>query len=577
MMVMMKALFKVKSPSISSLLLFTYSILMCPVSFYFVFSNSTMLVEWEILSISSTSLTLPLILDPVGVIFSNVVCLISACVMMFSTSYMSNDVFLSRFTWLVMLFVLSMNLLIFIPSLASMLIGWDGLGIVSFALVIYYPNMKSLSAGMITALANRIGDVMLLMAIGFTALQGHWNILFMWDTPLSFLTAACLVIAGMTKSAQIPFSAWLPAAMAAPTPVSALVHSSTLVTAGIFLLIRFFPFLNTFKIFNISLLFIAVLTMLMAGISANYEYDLKKVIALSTLSQLGVMMTSLSLGFPNLALFHLLTHALFKAMLFLCAGAIIHNNSDTQDLRNLGNLWHQMPLTVSCLNIANLALCGAPFMSGFYSKDLILESSLFNPSNMVMILLIFLATGMTAAYSLRLSFYSLWNQSNHSPLHNNFDEDSTLTSPMIILSTITIVAGSALQKLTLDFNESFTLPLSHKLLTILVILSGAWLASLYWNTSKSAPPQKSMMTHFNSSMWFLALISAQPLILHSLISGKMTFKTLDQGWLELTGGQGMMLSTIKMTQINQTFQNKVITLLVSMAIISMVLGLTLTQ
>nr|ALK03386.1 NADH dehydrogenase subunit 5 [Lepetodrilus schrolli] len=576
-MVMMKALFKVKSSSISSFLLFTYSAFLFPISCYFVFTNSSILVEWEILSVSSTSLTLPLILDPVGIMFSNVVCLISACVMMFSTSYMSNDVFLPRFIWLVMLFVLSMNLLIFIPSLASMLIGWDGLGIVSFALIIYYPNMKSLSAGMITALANRIGDVMLLLAIGFTALQGHWNVLFMWDTPLSFMTASCLVIAGMTKSAQIPFSAWLPAAMAAPTPVSALVHSSTLVTAGIFLLIRFFPFLNTFKFFSIMLLFVAVLTMFMAGISANYEYDLKKVIALSTLSQLGVMMTSLSLGFPNLALFHLLTHALFKAMLFLCAGAIIHNNSDTQDLRNLGNLWRQMPLTVSCLNIANLALCGAPFMSGFYSKDLILESSLFNPSNMIMIMLIFLATGMTAAYSLRLSFYSLWNQSNHLPLHNTFDEDVSLTSPMIILSTITIIAGSALQKLTLEFNESFTLPLSHKLLTILVILGGAWLASLSWNISKTSPTRKSTTLNFNSSMWFLALISSQPLIFRSLILGTMTFKTLDQGWLELFGGQGVMKSSIKMSQINQIFQSKVITLLISLMAISATLIYILTQ
>jgi len=576
-MALIKALLSVKRPSISSLLLFSYSILMFPVSFFFVFSNSTILIEWEILSIRRTSLTFPLILDPVGVIFRNVVCLISACVIIFSSSYIANDVFLPRFTWLVILFVLSINLLIFIPRLISILIGWDGLGIVSFALVVYYPNIKSLSAGIITALANRIGDVILLIAIGFTALQGHWNILFIWDTPLAPLTAFCLVIAGITKRAQIPFSAWLPAAIAAPTPVSALVHSSTLVTAGIFLLIRFFPFLNTFKVFSVILLFIAVLTIFIAGIRANYEYDLKKVIALSTIRQLGVIITSLSLGFPNLALFHLLTHALFKAILFLCAGAIIHNNRDTQDLRNLGNLWHQIPLTISCLNIANLALCGAPFMRGFYSKDLILERSLFNPSNIIIILLIFLATGITAAYSLRLSFYSLWSQSNHHPLHNNFDEDAALTSPIIILRTITIIAGRTLQRLTLDFNESFTLPLSHKLLTILTILIGAWLASLYWNISKSSPPQKSSILHFNSSIWFLALISAQPLILHSLISGKLTFKTLDQGWLELIGGQGIIKSSIKLSQINQTFQNKVITLLVSLTAISMILAITLTQ
>lgn len=160
----------------------------------------------------------------------------------------------------------------------------------------------------------------------------------MWDTELSVLVIFCILVAGMTKRAQVPFSRWLPAAIAAPTPVSALVHSSTLVTAGVFLFIRFFPFVSSFSGFSSSLLFVSVLTILMAGIGANYEFDLKKVIALSTLSQLGVMMASLGLGAPYLALFHLYTHALFKAMLFLCAGGIIHNNGDIQDLRCLGGL-----------------------------------------------------------------------------------------------------------------------------------------------------------------------------------------------------------------------------------------------
>nr|QFG71049.1 NADH dehydrogenase subunit 5 [Pseudorimula sp. RSIO35641] len=558
-----------KSPSISSLILFFISLSLAPVTLFFIYTNSCFLIEWEMLNISSTSMTIPLILDPVGLIFSNVVCLISACVMFFSTSYMANDPHLPRFTWLVMLFVLSMNLLIFIPSLVSLLIGWDGLGIVSFALVIYYPNMKSLSAGMITALMNRIGDVMLLTAIGLSSIQGHWNIMFMWDTPFTPAMALCLVIAGMTKSAQIPFSAWLPAAMAAPTPVSALVHSSTLVTAGVFLLIRFFPLINSFKPVMTMLLFIAVLTMFMAGISANYEYDLKKVIALSTLSQLGVMMTSLSLGYPGLTLFHLLTHALFKAMLFLCAGAIIHNNTDTQDLRNLGNLWAQMPLTVSCLNVANLALCGAPFLSGFYSKDLILESSLMSPSNTLMILMIFLATGMTAAYSLRLSFYSLWTDSNHLPFHQIHDEDSSVTTPIMILTIITIFIGSLMQNLTADFSNFSAIPLSHKLLVIFVILMGAWLATLMWTSPKNSPTQNHLINSMNSSMWFLALNSAQPIIFYPLLKGKQAFSVLDQGWLELSGGQGTMALAKKMTQINQLFQAKLLTVLISTSAISL--------
>ena len=229
----------------------------------------------------------------------------------------------------------------------------------------------------------------------------------MLDFHLSVWAGFTIIVAAITKRAQIPFSAWLPAAMAAPTPVSALVHSSTLVTAGVFLLIRFFPFLKSCSFFQPRLLCISVATLLLAGVGANYENDLKKVIALSTLSQLGVIMMRLGIGIPYLALFHLYTHALFKALLFLCAGAIIHNSSNWQDIRTMGIMFSQAPLTTTCMNVANLSLCGAPFLRGFYSKDLILEVSLFSPTGSIMVLLIFIATGMTAAYSLRLSFCSL--------------------------------------------------------------------------------------------------------------------------------------------------------------------------
>nr|YP_009231974.1 NADH dehydrogenase subunit 5 [Bolma rugosa]AMA07322.1 NADH dehydrogenase subunit 5 [Bolma rugosa] len=560
--------FKLKSSSISSFMLFFYAVSIFPFTIYFFMTNKCILMEWEIFSASSTTMSLSLILDPVGISFSNVVCFISACVMLFSSSYMSTDIFLSRFVSLVMMFVLSMNLLVFIPNLAALLIGWDGLGIVSFALVVYYQNPKSLSAGMLTALANRIGDVMLLLSIGFCVIQGHWNILFMWQNSFSPILVFCVVVAGMTKSAQIPFSSWLPAAMAAPTPVSALVHSSTLVTAGVFILIRFFPFLNMFTGFKIGLLFVSVLTLLMAGIGANYEYDLKKVIALSTLSQLGVMMMSLGLGMPFLALFHLYTHALFKAMLFLCAGAIIHNNSNSQDLRQLGNLWNQMPLTISCLNVANLALCGAPFMSGFYSKDLILETSLHSPSNFLMLVLIFLATGMTAAYSIRLSIYSLWGHSNHMKMHQNYDEDVKVTWAVILLSTISIFIGKIMQMTVLEFNSVLVLPMAHKLLTIIVTLLGGWLAIVIWQSPSLDTITVKKSLSFNSLMWFLAPLSTQPVILLPLNAGSNFFKSLDQGWLEVFGGQGIFLLSKNSSMVNQLFQSKLITSFIMMMITS---------
>nr|AXA45361.1 NADH dehydrogenase subunit 5 [Mitromorpha fischeri] len=558
--------FRVKSSSISSLFLLMYSLFLFPFTMYFFLKEPNYIFEWTIFCISSCSVTFAFVLDSISLSFSNVVCLISGCVMLFSSSYMSHDPFLKRFTWLVMLFVLSMNLLVFIPSLPALLLGWDGLGIVSFALVIYYQNMKSLGAGMITVLANRIGDVMILISIGLLVLQGHWIIISMWDFHLGFWTAFTIMVAAMTKSAQIPFSSWLPAAMAAPTPVSALVHSSTLVTAGVFLLIRFFPFLVQTHFFKPSLLFISVLTLLMAGIGANYENDLKKVIALSTLSQLGVMMMSLGLGSPSLALFHLYTHALFKALLFLCAGMIIHNSSNTQDIRHMGLLYHQLPLTVSCMNIANLSLCGAPFMSGFYSKDLILELSLTNSTSFLMVVLIFMATGMTASYSLRLSLCSLWSPQKSQSSHAKEEKDPYVNWSITVLSSCAIIAGFFFQNSFNDFNTlPFFMPFYMKSLTMLVIVAGFLLMFVSWDPMFNEN-KVSKLKFFFSTMWFLAPISSQPLTKFSMVLGANLLKSIDMGWLEIMGGQGVFFVNSKLSLMNQKIQIKAFNFFIMMMI-----------
>uniref|UniRef100_UPI0030FE0A6E NADH dehydrogenase subunit 5 n=1 Tax=Assiminea estuarina TaxID=2904674 RepID=UPI0030FE0A6E len=558
-----------KFSSFSSLFLLMYSGVLLPVVCYFCMNDISILIEWNILSMSSCNISFCIILDMISLSFSGVVCLISGCVMMFSSSYMASDPFLKRFVWLVLLFVMSMNFLVFIPSLPALLLGWDGLGIVSFALVIYYQNMKSLGAGMLTVLANRIGDVMILISIGVLILQGHWVINLMWDFYFMSYVALTITIAAMTKSAQIPFSAWLPAAMAAPTPVSALVHSSTLVTAGVFLLIRFYPFLSQFSSFSFCLLFISVLTLLLAGIGANYENDLKKIIALSTLSQLGVMMMSLAMGMVYLSLYHLYTHALFKALLFLCAGMIIHNSMNNQDIRFMGLISKQAPVTVACLNIANLSLCGAPFLSGFYSKDLILETSLYSPTNTLMILLIFLATGMTAAYSFRLSFCSLWSNMKNKPFHSKLEKDPYVNYSTSILTLAAIMAGSLLQSSFLFFSpEPFVLPFAHKMLTIIVILLGIFLAGVMWEED-FYPRKMNKVKMFFTSMWFLAFISAQPLTKMSMMGGTHIMKSIDQGWLEILGGQGSFKFLSVFFLKNQSVQIKTFNFFVMLMLFSL--------
>lgn len=245
--------------------------------------------------------------------------------------------------------------------------------------------------------------------------------------------------------------------MAAPTPVSALVHSSTLVTAGVYLLVRFHPLvLQTGS--SQPLLLISVLTLFIAGFAANLENDLKKVIALSTLRQLGVILFRLSLGMVYLTIFHLLTHALFKALLFLCAGIIIHNRGGVQDLRHLGGLYSQVPFTVTCLVVANLALCGIPFLRGFYSKDLILEHALRSLMTGSLLLLMLVATGATAAYSLRLSLSCLWGQGNNARICSTSEIDITLILPLVLLSLGGIRGGCFMSSFLLDFRAVYVLP-----------------------------------------------------------------------------------------------------------------------
>nr|YP_002929398.1 NADH dehydrogenase subunit 5 [Urechis unicinctus]ABR12814.2 NADH dehydrogenase subunit 5 [Urechis unicinctus] len=524
-------------------------------------NNYSILIEWQISDINSTPLLFTMVLDPVGTLTSAAVMFIAGNVLLFAKTYMQEETFKSRFNTLVLLFVLSMNMLIYLPHLIMLLLGWDGLGIISFLLVIYYQSPKALGAGMITALTNRIGDAMLLVAIALTLSQAHWNIFnFTQEFLNSPYVALSIMIAAMTKSAQVPFSSWLPAAMAAPTPVSALVHSSTLVTAGVFLLIRFYPFLSSFYWFAPALLFTSTLTMLMAGLSAILECDLKKIIALSTLSQLGVMMAALGLNQPKFALFHLITHALFKALLFVCAGTLIHYHHHTQDLRTMGNLPSQLPITMSTMFLANLALCGFPFLAGFYSKDLILEAALFFNHNLLMIILIFLATMLTAVYSMRMTMASLVSPSYSSPLISLENETKSLTTPALNLCMAAIVGGSVLNWMLMTPLTPFILSSQYKMLTPIVVTLGlliAYLIGMNPSFNKNITLTPSEEATFN--MWYLAPLSSQFIMSKPMELGSLVLTQMDQGWLESPAqgaSQALSLSGSNAMTLQNNIMNK---------------------
>lgn len=509
--------------------------------------NFRLLIEWQLISSSPTPVIISLIFDNTRLLYSTVVILISANVLIFSTVYIKDDKFINRFTVLVVAFIVCINILIYIPHLIALLLGWDGLGITSFILVIYYQNRKSLRAGLITAITNRIGDVAILISIAWTLSQGHWNIIHI--DPINsnnMLQTLAIMVAAITKRAQIPFSRWLPAAIAAPTPVSALVHSSTLVTAGVFLLVRFYPFLRSVELFNKIILFVAVSTIIIAGIRATTECDIKKIIALSTLRQLGIIITRIGLGFPQIAFIHIVIHALFKALLFICAGNIISIHDHAQDLRWIGNTLNSAPITSTCILIANTALCGFPFIAGFYSKDIIIEAALFSKQNGFILILILLSVGFTSFYSIRFSIATVWRPRLHKP-HASSKEENKVIKPIINIALLSIITGSAILWTIPESVEPSNLPLSIKLRALLLVILGAGIG---WTSTNSSINTRILIkpniSHYASCiMWFLVPLSSQFILSKPLISGHHLLKSVDQAWLEVRGRQGAYNSIIK--------------------------------
>nr|WPV76791.1 NADH dehydrogenase subunit 5 [Phlebotomus chinensis] len=546
---------------ISFMFLFFMSVLLFYLSLLLLNFDYSYFIEWEVITLGSSNIVMTLILDWMSLMFMSFVLLISSLVIYYSKDYMAEDSNINRFIILVLMFVCSMMLLIISPNLISILLGWDGLGLVSYCLVIYFQNVKSYNAGMLTALSNRLGDVAFLLAIAWMLNYGSWNYIYyldMMNNDLEMLIIGGLImLAAMTKSAQIPFSSWLPAAMAAPTPVSALVHSSTLVTAGVYLLIRFSNLLLSLSITK-GLLLISGLTMFMSGLGANYEFDLKKIIALSTLSQLGLMMSILSFGFMKLAFFHLLTHALFKALLFMCAGAIIHNMINNQDIRFMGCLSNLMPMTVMCMSVANLALCGMPFLAGFYSKDLILETIYFNNFNMLVFLLFIISTALTVMYSFRLIYYSLTGMNNVFSYHPMNDNSWIMLKSMVSLLIMAVIGGSLLMWLMFPSPEMICLPLKLKFLTLEVCILGGLLGYLIsfvklYFLNKALIYFK--LSWFLGSMWFMPMLSTLGVIFYPLKLGYYLIKNLDQGWSEYFGGQNFYKNAIVGSSMIEQMQN----------------------
>ncbi|KAG7153439.1 NADH-ubiquinone oxidoreductase chain 5-like 6, partial [Homarus americanus] len=432
---------------------------------------------------------------------------------------------IASYTYLVLPCVLSIGALIVRPNIIRILLGWDGLGLVSYALVIFYQNEKSANAGILTVVSNRVGDVAILLRISLIFIAGVLSCLSSYNKK-STNSFFCLASSCYGSSySSVCFSPFFYSGYGSFNGVRSSIC-----------------FINHFLSNNI-----------IAGLGANFEYDLKKIIALSTLSQLGVILRILALGFADLAFFHLLAHALFKALLFICAGVVIHAVKEYQDIRCMGRLVFRIPLTRTCINLANLALCGIPFLAGFYSKDLILEVAFIRNINLLAFILYALATGLTVCYRFRLVYYSLTGLFNLRRISQVNDKSVVITRSMIRLRIGGVTGGAFLSWVIFPESYIICLTFTFKVLALALRVLGALIGYLLNIISVNYRLHNVV---FIGSMWFIPFLSTFNLNHARLKTAGACMKVGDYGWSEHFGGQGLYSNVMHQSGCLQVSQSR---------------------
>ena len=414
--------------------------------------------DW--ISINGLNIGIGYLIDKFSSIMLVVVLSISSVVHLYSIGYMKEDKDFKRFFSYIALFTFSMILLVLSNNLIQLFIGWEGVGLVSYLLIgFFYKKQSAIKANLKAFLINRIGDMFFILGIAmvYAAFDSFdYKTIFVnlgtldisnLDTyfGLEYIDFACLFLffGAMAKSAQIPLHVWLPDSMEGPTPISALIHAATMVTAGIFMVARLSPIYELALFTTDFILIIGASTALFIGIIAVFENDIKKVIAYSTISQLGYMVAALGINAYTVSFFHLYTHAFFKALLFLCAGSVIMSLHHNQDIRKMGGLRSKLPITYASFMIGTLCIIGFPFTSGFFSKDLMLEVMLYENSIISFTAYIMLLLGalVTTIYSLRLLFLVFYNEYRGGEIKSVREQSKVITVPLVILSVLSILSG----------------------------------------------------------------------------------------------------------------------------------------
>ena len=413
---------------------------------------------------------------------------VSFFVHLFSTSYMNGDPHLPRFMSYLSLFTFFMIILVTSNNLIQLFIGWEGVGLCSYLLIgFWYTRIQANKSAIKAMIINKVGDIGLLLAIVLIWVEVgsldydsifSYSFFIIKDNWTLDLISLLLLIGVIGKSAQIGLHTWLPDAMEGPTPVSALIHAATMVTAGVFLIIRMSPFFELTPTILIVIVLVGSITAFFSSTVGLTQNDLKKVIAYSTCSQLGYMVMICGFSQYNTGLFHLVNHGFFKALLFLSAGSIIHALNDEQDFRKMGSMNNITPFTYSCIVIGSLSLMGLPFLTGFYSKDLIIELIYGEHYLRFALWLGVLSAFLTAFYSFRLANFTFFNnpQSNFKSFNNSHEGDWNLRWPLILLLLFSVIVGFILQNTILKDEFPIVITNLSKFSPLIVSLLGAFLA-----------------------------------------------------------------------------------------------------